>query len=457
MSTASDELLAALRELLADGLPAALQGGTLEASQIGSPSVDESGEWLMIPLLLVTREDDLIVDVRETEVAFGPLSAQPHARWLAFIAATLRSAGAIVESLGGPDATLPGDVFSFRQLLDDPALQRVDDFAAKLGDRAWLDAANRAFELDAWRADLEPCGLAEHAVEVEALLLPSIRLRLVEDEDDDEDEEDEDGSERDASEPARSRFGGAPDLPPDMPWPSVEGEPLTFVVQLDLAALAEFEAASELPRAGLLSCFYAPFIPDADRARNSLAHPVAVMHFPPGTPLERRPTPAGVEPLRRFALEFEHERMLPMPESPYHYEHLCPREQVEAFYASLAQGHAQHPPLDYFALSQLIVHRSECDFDRPTHRLLGHPSSIQGDPYLDVETRDDLGVYAQGEAAVMTARERALDWRLLLQVDAVQDDELLLNQDGGFFYFFLPADALAHHDWTRARGILQCH
>lgn len=449
MSTPTDELLAALRELLADGLPAALPGGTLERSSSGSMHIDESSEWLMIPLLLVTREDDLIVDVRETEVAFGPLSAHPHARWLAFIAATLRSAGAIVESLGGLDAALPGDVFSFRQLLDDPALHGVDDFAAKLGDHEWLAAANAAFEQDAWRADLEPCGLAEHVPEVQALLLPAIRLRLVEDGDESEDE--------DEDEDARTRFGGAPDLPPDMPWPSVEGEPLTFVVQLDLAALAGFEAASELPREGLLSFFYAPLPPDAYAREHGMAHPVAVMHFPPATPLERRPSPAGVEPLRRYALEFEHERMLPMPESPYHYEHLRPREQVEAFYASLAQGHAQHPPLDYFALANLIVMRSECDFERPTHRLLGHPSSIQGDPYLDVETREDVGIYTQGEAAVMAARERALDWRLLLQVDAYQDDELLLNQDGGYFYFFLPADALAHHDWTRARGILQCH
>ena len=78
---------------------------------------------------------------------------------------------------------------------------------------------------------------------------------LVEDDDEDEDDDDESLT--------RSHFGGAPDLPPDMPWPSVEGEPLTFVVQLDLAALAEFEAASELPREGLLSFFYAPLPPDA--------------------------------------------------------------------------------------------------------------------------------------------------------------------------------------------------
>lgn len=47
--------------------------------------------------------------------------------------------------------------------------------------------------------------------------------------------------------------------------------------------------------------------------------------------------------------------------------------------------------------------------------------------------------------------------QLLLQIDAQEANELLLNQDGGFFFFFIPADALAKHDWTRAWGVLQCH
>lgn len=437
-ATETDSLLEALQALLAAHLPVALRGGELDVGSSG-PSVDESGEWLTLSLRLVAREDDLILDVRESEISFGPLSRCPHARWLAFIEATLRSAAAIVESLGGPDAALPGDVFSFRQLLDEPALSHADAFAARLGDPAWLAAANAAYELAVWREELEPCGLGEHAAEVQALLLPSIRLRLVE-------------HERGEAAPP-SRFGGAPDLPPDMPWPSVEGEPLTFVVQIDLAELAGLDAADELPRDGVLSCFYNPFSPEGW----GMAHPVAVMHFPTGTTLERRACPARVEPLRAYALAFEHERMLPMPESPYAYERLLPPEQVRAFYQSLANHHAEHMPLDYFALANMIVMRSECDFERPMHRLLGHPASIQGDPYFDVERRTSRGEFEEGSAAAMATRERSLDWRLLLQVDAQQDDELLLNQDGGFFYFFLPADALAKHDWSRACGILQCH
>ncbi|MCY1006916.1 DUF1963 domain-containing protein [Nannocystis pusilla] len=113
-------------------------------------------------------------------------------------------------------------------------------------------------------------------------------------------------------------------------------------------------------------------------------------------------------------------------------------------------------PLEYF-----IAESGELDdHERPYHRLLGHPASIQGDPYLDVEidTRPQgWDGWDDGSPEALAIRRRALRWRLLLQIDATERDELLLNQDGGFFYFWIPADALAVHDWSQARGALQCH
>ena len=49
-----------------------------------------------------------------------------------------------------------------------------------------------------------------------------------------------------------SRLGGAPDGPRDFQWPVVDGRPLAFLLQLDLAALG----LSELPTRGRLLFFY---------------------------------------------------------------------------------------------------------------------------------------------------------------------------------------------------------
>lgn len=50
----------------------------------------------------------------------------------------------------------------------------------------------------------------------------------------------------------QSRFGGTPDLPHDVEWPTREGRPLTFLAQIDLTQVR----ASDLPAAGWLLFFY---------------------------------------------------------------------------------------------------------------------------------------------------------------------------------------------------------
>lgn len=49
----------------------------------------------------------------------------------------------------------------------------------------------------------------------------------------------------------------------------------------------------------------------------------------------------------------------------------------------------------------------------------------------------------------------ACRWRLLLQLSADRDDELLFNQDGGFVYFLIPADDLPAGRWDRVQCVTQ--
>jgi hypothetical protein len=59
-----------------------------------------------------------------------------------------------------------------------------------------------------------------------------------------------------AAPPARSRFGGVPDLPAADVWPSQGRTALAFIAQIRLEELRGFEAAAILPDRGLLSFFY---------------------------------------------------------------------------------------------------------------------------------------------------------------------------------------------------------
>lgn len=432
------DILDSLRPLL----PRRLSDGRLDLSSLPSALwCDEDGR-LYLALSLACFEDgdeQSSSDVREQHVCLGTFTEHAPARWRAFLEGTLRALPAIVAARGGAAAALPADLL-YPEALADPSLVSEDDFAAALADPARLAAWNDAQEAEHWRELLAPCGLSDKTDEVFALGRPSLRLRL------------EGPDEEDDAQP-RSRVGGDPDLPPDFEWPVCEGTPMTFVAQLDLAELAAYEAASELPAAGLLSFFYAPVAPEGDPL-----NPARVVLFEDPAGLVRRPAPPASEPLRAFAVELEEELVYPGLESQVHYEALLPPERVREFYRRYAAGeHGELIPAS--PLAALIFNLDEADQERPIHRLLGCAASVQGDPYLDVEvgTRGGYAGWAEGSEAALQARRAACRWRLLLQIDAVQDDELLLNQDGGFFYFWIPADALARRDFTAVRGELQCH
>ena len=99
--------------------------------------------------------------------------------------------------------------------------------------------------------------------------------------------------------PARtgtSKLGGDPDLPAGFEWPRYGEVPLSFVMQVDLAAAKEPLPASPLPSSGLLSFFYEGTRWGFDPKDRGSAR---VHHFASGTPLTRTPPPPGPE-RRRF-------------------------------------------------------------------------------------------------------------------------------------------------------------
>ncbi|MCY1069061.1 DUF1963 domain-containing protein [Nannocystis sp. RBIL2] len=469
MSVDPDRLL----ELFRRHLP--LREGFVElafASGYDAPVWRSEAGYPLVALRLTTFDpvDGVIpLDIREQEVFIGDDRKHAPGRWLAYVEGHLQAMPAILAHFGEPDAMMPCDLFAYGAVLADEALQRPDDFAAALRDPVRLAAMDEAAREAEWRERLEPLGLADHVAEVRAMARPSIRLHLSrseeldedEDEDDDADVDEDDGDEDDGDDaevtddPGQTRLGGAPDLPPDLPWPEVDGVKLTFVAQFDLAELAGRAAARELPAHGLLSFFYAPIPPDGVRG-----HPVRVLHFTDLDALACRPVPPGVERLSAYDIDVADERLYPCVDSYFFYESLLPEARVLEVHRQRQQGKGGEL-IPFNPLECFIADSGELDdYERPYHRLLGHPASIQGDPYLDVEidTRPQgWDGWDDGSPEALAIRRRSLRWRLLLQIDAQQDGELLLNQDGGFFYFWIPADALAVHDWSQARGALQCH
>ena len=388
-------------------------------------------------------------DIKEQDVCVGRIDPDDAGRFLACLEANLRALPSLLDRWGdGVDAVMPINVLGFPEALRNSSLRSTEDFVRAFADAARVDAWFTQRADDEWNEQLSGCGLAGHGAEVRALERPSIRLRAYRIDDDDTEA---------GSEPiGTTRIGGAPDLPSSMEWPTIEGEPLVFVAQLDLAAFAKYPGARELPPSGVLSFFYSP-IP----SRGSRGETVRVIHFD-STELSRRTLPDRVDRVPEHDVELESERVFPPIESPF-YEALLSEAQQREFRGSLkraAEGGAE-PVIDPLrGLAALVPYWGDADHDRPAHRVFGYAASIQGDPYVDLETDVIRGGYegwVDDSNEALALRRSARRWRLLLQIDASGDGELVLNQDGGFFYFWITDEALRACDWSAVRGSLQCH
>lgn len=437
-----------VEDVLRSVLPA---GGELfELLLAGDEPVFETGDGgVRARVRLVVFEDGSrdIRDVKEQELhLLDATERADEARTTAFLRAWGRSLTTIVRLQFGRDVdcVLPCDLLFHEALSED--VREEADFVRLFESAEWLAQKCEAREAEEFAETMAHFGVGEHAEQLRALRRPSIRLVVDPELHEDEDEEYEDDSAIGAS-----RIGGAPDLPPGVEWPRIEGAPLAFLAQIDLAELRGMAGAEDLPDSGLLAFFY-----DADARTNHDAEGnwcwpvrhrggVRVLHFEgdPATfirtaaPEEDAPHVFPAYPILRC----ESERMMPPLESPF-YEVLDDEPHEQPWYSRFSQ----------------VVATSEDDRERPIHRMLGYISELQGDPYLEAH------MYSTGRTfdgwQHNGARERALQreatqWRLLLQIDSTPGD--LLCQDGGYFYFLIRAEDLAARRFDLVWGISHGH
>lgn len=409
----------------------------LELASAGRPATvwqDEDGRLRLALLLVVFTgpDDETPRDVHEQELCLGDFAEQPVERWIAYLQDACRALPVILGERGDdPTVLLPSDLFAYDEPLADPALNTADEFAAVLADPARLAAWDRACADAGWREMLAPCGLADQIDAVRALVRPALRLELERD--------DWRATRTTHRRPASATVGSAVARisRPGWRWPEQSGRPLVFVGQFDLAALARHPAARELPAQGLLS-----FLTIPGRGRRARQHAVRVLHLRELDALTPRSPPADGESLTEHSLRVRPELAAPRAGERLLYDALLPEAQVMACspLQRLGAGNGANPPIDPSALGRLVDVMSDREWQRPIHQVLGCADSIQGDPYLDVEISTQPGGWSgwdEGSPRAYQLRRHALQWRLLLQIDAVQDGELLLNQDGGSLDFSL--------------------
>lgn len=234
-----------------------------------------------------------------------------------------------------------------------------------------------------------------------------------------------------------SWIGGLPAVAPGFEWPTWNGQPLTFLAQIDLEEVAAGMEQSWLPKRGQLYFFV------YDSEELAFGYDAAesgtwrVIHTNADrTALVPAAIPAGLDETSVFArtnIRFRRIDTLPS-ESRFMGKWDTSNEEFEALLS------AQAAPFR----------------GQPHHQMFGYP-----DPEQDDGMELEAELISNGVNALDFRDPRRRDfsagadqWRLLLQVDT--DDGLdMMWQDGGLLYFWIREKDAAKGDFSKVWLFLQ--
>lgn len=242
-----------------------------------------------------------------------------------------------------------------------------------------------------------------------------------------------------------SRFGGSPDVPRGFEWPTCEGEPLSFLVQIDLSTFV----VDGLPASGWLLFFYDVgaqpwgFDPaDAGGARVVFVDEVR-------DALERVPHPPMDDTCGPFEwCEVSVTVGMDLPSA------------MDRVLLDAGLGFEDFDAADHYeSVSAAITgvgHFLPC-----LHHLLGHPQEIQGDMRGECQLVTN-GLSCGDGTAYRSDRGKALlrdcgaEWQLLLQLDSDEEGPGFMWGDLGRLYFWIRHTDLAARDFAKTWLVLQC-
>lgn len=250
-----------------------------------------------------------------------------------------------------------------------------------------------------------------------------------------------------------SKIGGRPAVPDDFIWPEFNGKgycdeepatrPLSFMAQINLAELAEYDTENLLPKTGVLSFFYEMVTMQwgFDPADKGSAR---VYYFPDAAKLSFREFPSDMEDeahIPELKINFEKHISLPF---------------LENFYSDDVEWE------EYEACCRELGY--EYDGMGDVTKVLGYPDVIQNP--MEEECEAVTRGYRRGcpedfkkisEAEKEDIREKAKDWTLLFQMGTISSEETeIMFGDCGHIYFWIKKSDLENKNFETAWLILQC-
>lgn len=251
----------------------------------------------------------------------------------------------------------------------------------------------------------------------------------------------------------KSKFGGNPHMPEGFVWPYYEGEdyeevkanrPLTFLAQINLSDVKQYDKENLLPEKGMFYFFYElgtmkwGFDPkDKGCAR--------VYYVEDTEGLKEMPLPEDMEKdyiIPEFGVDFVAKMSLPD-------------------YEELADYYGVDEEIEWDEYDEAAAEQGY-DSGEEVSKLLGFADLIQGSSLMECE-EVSRGIYTGSGPANLSQKEKAeimeksKDWTLLFQMSTlVGENYELMFGDCGSIYFYIRKQDLKNRNFDNVWLVLQC-
>lgn len=236
-----------------------------------------------------------------------------------------------------------------------------------------------------------------------------------------------------------TKIGGRPDLPERFEWPRYNDNMLSFIAQISMSEISNFDTEKILPTSGILYFFYDceqetwGFDPDDKGSW-------AVYYYNENIDeLARLEIPEGVPEYAR-----------------YHASKVSFKSEISVPYAYIGSLDLTEEEQDaYTELCERLMGEEQM-----INKLLGYPDQIQGDMQLECQLVSN-GLYCGDSSGYESPKRAELekyakDWRLLLQIDSDENVQMMWG-DAGRLYFWIKEEDLRLKEFDKTWMVLQCY
>jgi uncharacterized protein YwqG len=225
-----------------------------------------------------------------------------------------------------------------------------------------------------------------------------------------------------------SRIGGLPDLPSGITWPEWNDLPQSFIAQIHLDEVRQFDVNKVLPEHGMLWFFYDARQETFGADPNDHGGWRVFFRDDDLTSLQRTLPPTKLPEDSQF--------------------HACSLRFATEITLS-QQPQLDVPNFDWTKEEQekyehlLSMFPNPADRALPHNRLLGFPDTIQDDMRLQCQLVSH-GVTDESDPRAAELAKGAMNWHLLLQIDSDEHAGMRWANNGMLYYWIQQADLAAH-------------